>query len=252
MTFSTSCSSKAEDERDSSLQWKGKIMCLYGDSTLDIIELSDNLKKSLELAAIYNRSVPGCGYLNGPVNSVYYFTARADTAYRLRYGDPVNDPDIDYFSLPKGCEKIDAHQYSVKRINTIPLVSDLVLIGGGINDVTYINEASDYSSFEDCVIATVKIIKSRCPKAKLFILGPSPSKQILDNADYWKKAILIDNTIKAIAQSHNIPYYSLLDNLGWNSANILDYTDGVHPNTEIGYRWYANAIIEFIISNFTK
>lgn len=39
MLFLVSCSSKTEDEWGSSLQWKGKVMCLYGDSTLDIIEL---------------------------------------------------------------------------------------------------------------------------------------------------------------------------------------------------------------------
>ena len=133
-----SCTNSDEDSNDDKLH-DTKSICLYGDSTFDPDYLYSYLKDSLGFDKVYNRCVPGCGYKNGPVNTVYYFVAKADTAFRLRYGDPVNDPSIDKTNLPEGCKEIDAHQYSEERINTIPIKCDFVLIGGGINDLSSLN-----------------------------------------------------------------------------------------------------------------
>lgn len=240
---------------------KGKIMCLYGDSTLDPQYLYDNLQDSLGFSKIFNRCVPGSGYYNGSVNSVYFFVSKADTSVFIRYGDPINNPTIDSSNLPEGCKEIDAHFYSNERINSIPTRCDLILIGGGVNDVARISNVDDdfsvynipqnydYSRFKDCVLATICKIKERCPNAKILLLGLSPSRSVLMGGVYGERADAIDYCICQSAKFLIIPFFSLRDNLGWNCENILDYTDGVHPNTERGRKEYFSALCDFILSN---
>lgn len=264
ITSINSCCSNNDNDIDNCnevlLKYKA---CLYGDSTFDPQYLYDGLKDVLGFDIIYIRCVPGCGYVNGPVNTVYYFVEKADTAYRLRYGDPVNDPSIDPKNLPEGCEEIDAHQYSDERINSIPENCDVVLIGGGINDIgslsdnqirKYLNKEDlpqtyDFKVLGDCVIATIRKIQLRCPKAKVLICGLSPSEGVLNGGEHGKRAKNADKCIMQCANLLGVPFLSLMDNLGWKSENILDYTDGVHPNTDEGRRQYLSTIYGFIEKN---
>ncbi len=236
-----------------------KSICLYGDSTFDPDYLYIYLKDNFGFDLVFNRCVPGCGYKNGPVNTVYYFVAQADTAYRLRYGDPINAPSIDKDSLPEGVMEIDAHQYSDERINTIPTNCDIVLIGGGINDISRLEKSDfvnlnndsqivvrDYNLFYNCVFSTISKIKQRCPHAKLFVCGISPSLSIYDKGINAQKAKWMDECISHISELFDVPFYSLVENLGWDEKSIMEYTDGIHPNNEAGRKRYAEVVGSFL------
>ena len=249
-----------DNDQDKNNDVSRKKLCLYGDSTLDASFLYDYLKEK-SFTKVYNRCVCGSGYVNGYVNTVYYDMAKADTAVRIYFGDPVNTPERS--NLPEGVYEIDAHQYSYERIKTIPQDCDIILIGGGINDIGFISETSigEYKSIEDlsrennfnvfgdCVISTIQRIKQRCPYSKILVLGISPSKGILNGGADDEMAICADRCIRQICTLMDIPFYSLMENLGWNVDNIMEYTDGVHPNTENGRFIYAEAICSFLESS---
>ena len=69
------------------------------------------------------------------------------------------------------------------------------------------------------------------------------------NTDSGSSTAALVTAILTICEAYGIPVLNLYQNSGLNSLNLMDFTDGVHPNPFMGAR-YGRMIGRFIMANF--
>ena len=211
---------KIEDMSKTESWYKGKKICVYGDS------VTEQNKWQSFVSSYFN-----CSFYNRGVGGTTVTQINSSTN----------------------------HMSGDTRIETIPTDSDVVLVFGGHNDWSSASinmgdiktdELSESVSFKSAFALMLKKIQTRCPNAKIITMTPVGGRTEEASTNQNKQFYIRDlcmtdfaNAVKEISAYYGIPCIDINANSGINTLNHTTYiADLIHPNLE-GGKLIANEVI---------
>lgn len=235
--------------------FKGKNLVMFGNS----ITAAENswayqTSKRLEVGNFYN------GAVGGAIWSKRKRTSGGQTIITQDYDDPnfagisnsnTADPDItEYQKRINNCAIVHIQKYLSEGGTRVP---DIIILSYGTNDnfddatignsETVLQE-KDLSKVDVFTMAgalrwSIETLKTRFPKAKIYVCSPIQATSDTKNNGNLKKMAVIEK----ICNGMSVTYFDCYSESGITQGNSAQYLrDGLHPN-EDGKVVHANYII---------
>lgn len=144
-----------------------------------------------------------------------------------------------------------------KRIDTIPIKSDIISVFGGTNDWSHnwplgtINDADD-STIYGSLNVICSYLTTNFKDSFVFLITPYPRRGAGVNSSGYSLYDVRDAFIN-IGKKYNFPVLNFTDYGHFQTEmNDVNISDGLHPTQEFVLKYTAPQIAEFIKDNYKK